>query len=101
METTSTALTAKSNNLNLLLNKVDTLEEITQLHYSLEFQQTIAALRTSIHFTSRLAAKEDPASDKSYYFEHINIMSDTLHYISCMEHILTTSRELEAAESVS
>jgi hypothetical protein len=101
METTPTALTARHNNLSKLVNKIETLEEISQLHYSLEFQQTIDALRTSVHFTSRLAAQEDPASDKSYYFEHMTIMADAMHYISCMEHILTTSRELEAAESVS
>jgi hypothetical protein len=100
MDSTLTALTAKHNNLSKLANKLETLDEISQLHYSLEFQQTIEALKDSIHFAARLASGEDPASDKQYYFEHITIMADAMHYISTMENILSSSKEIEAAELV-
>jgi hypothetical protein len=100
MESTLTALAAKSSRLKKLANKIETLEEITELHYSLEFQQTIEALRDSIHFACRLACGEDPTSDKKYYFEHITIMADVIHYISCMESILSSSKEIEPSENV-
>jgi hypothetical protein len=83
---------------NVLDNKLATLEEISDLHNALEFQSTIKALKESIHFAARLAGEENQTADKKYYFDHITKMADAMHYVSCIENILTSSRDIDAAE---
>lgn len=76
-------------------NKIATLGEILDLHNSLEFQQVIYALKESIQFAVHIAGEQEPGSDKAYYFEHMISMADAMHYISSIENILNTSKEIE------
>jgi hypothetical protein len=83
---------------NVLENKLATLEEISAVHNSLEFQPTIEALKESIHIAARLAGEENQTGDKTFYFDHITMMADAMHYISCIENILTSSKDIDAVE---
>jgi hypothetical protein len=83
---------------NVLENKTETLKEISQIHYSVEFPKIIEALKDSVHFAVMAAGEIDHVDDSKYFFDHMKILADIMHYVSSVEHILNVSKDIEEIE---